>query len=58
MSTNVELRELIDIIDELATVVSDIRSRQMHYQPGVIRQEVKPIKDKLRLLKEKLENQL
>lgn len=49
MST--ELHELIDIVDELATIVSNIRSRQMHSSIDRICHEVQPIKDRLAVLK-------
>lgn len=53
-----DLIKLINVVDELATMVSEIRMRQMHSSPERECDEIKPIKATLSKLRDKLENQL
>jgi hypothetical protein len=53
-----DLIKVVNIIDSLATMVSEIRMRQMHSSPDRECDEIKPIKAALSELRDKLERQL
>lgn len=53
-----DLLDVVNVLDELATIVSEIRLRQMHTNLDRTARELSPIKDKLATIKNKLEKQL